>query len=188
MVQTFVIEETEELIYDSDKIQEWKEKCEALGLSEQLALANPDKSPVPFECMNTVSQRVYGTLCPAKLDYKKYGRTPIPIEILSLIALSEKEGYFNAIQIWYDDKSPDPLAVGRIGNEWSGKLYLIGRWGDVLRPFEELKEMAITVYTRVESLKLKANISDLQHKLENINVNTARYFDAQAESYDVIGF
>lgn len=188
MVQTFVIEETEELIYDSDKIQEWKDKCEALGLSEQLALANPDKSPIPFECMNQVSQRVYSTLCPAKVDYKKYGRTPIPIEILSLIALSEKEGYFNGIEIWYDDKSPDPLAVGRIGNEWNGKLYLLGRWGDVLRPFEELKNMAIERYKKSEALSLKSKISDYQYKLDNIETNTERYFNAQAESYDVIGF
>lgn len=189
MVQTFVIEETKELIYDSDKIQEWKEKCEALGLTEQLQLANPDKSPIPFECMNTVSERVYTTLCPAKVNYKKYGRTPIPIEILSLVALSEKEGYFESIEIWYDDKSPDPIAVGRTGlNEWSGKKYLIGRWGDALRPFDELRQMAIQIYKRVESSNLKQKIADMSFKLENIDTNTDRYFNAQVESYDVVGF
>lgn len=48
MVQTFLVEESKELIYDDEKLNEWKQKCEELGLSEQLALANPEKSPIPL--------------------------------------------------------------------------------------------------------------------------------------------
>lgn len=81
MVQSFLVEESKELIYDTDSIEEWKAKCELLGLDNQLALSKPDKSPIPFEFMNTASMRVYETLCPAKEDYKSYRKTAIPLEV-----------------------------------------------------------------------------------------------------------
>jgi len=128
MVQKFIVEEATELIYDSDKIEEWKVKCEELGLTKQIALANGDKSPIPFEYMNTVSERVYETLCPTKQNYREYHKTAIPLEVLSLIALSEKEKYFDKIEIWYDDKTPDPLAVGYVKEgQYSYKKYSIAR-------------------------------------------------------------
>ena len=186
MIQSFLVEETKELIYDSEKIDEWKSKCEELGLSEQLALAEPGKSPVPFEHMNTVGRRVYETICPQKTDYKKYSKTAIPLEVLSLIALSEKEHYFKEIQIWYDDKSPDPLAVGLINKEpWLVDHYLIARWGDVLRPFDELKEKAIKVYKNSSLLNLRRTLAETNEKIANIDNNVALYFDAQIESYSV---
>lgn len=189
MVQKFLVEEATELIYDSDKIEEWKVKCEELGLTQQIALANGEASPIPFECMNTVSERVYETLCPKKENYKQYHKTAIPLEVLSLIALSEKERYFEKIEIWYDDKTPDPLAIGLVKEgSYSYKKYTIARWGDVLKPFEDLKEKAIRVYTTSKTLELRKKISEAQRMLENIDLNTAMYFDAQIQSYDVSGF
>jgi len=189
MVQTFIVEESKELIYDSDKIQEWKDKCLELGLDKQLELANPDKSPVPFECLNMVGFRVYETLCPAKTEYKTYNKTAIPLEVLSLIALSEKEGYFESIEIWYDDKTPDPIAIGRIKNgQWNYNYYTIARWGDVLRPFEELKAKALQVYQNTQRIALNTKLADIKGKIENLNANVEAYFDAQVQNYDVVGF
>lgn len=189
MVQSFIVEESKELIYDSDKIQEWKEKCEELGLSEQLKLAAPEKSPIPFECLNTVSLRVYETLCPMKENYKKYHKTTIPLEVLSLIALSEKENYFESIEIWYDDKTPDPIAVGYVKDgEWSRKQYSIARWGDVLKPFEELKEKAKGVFKSTQVYNLKRKISECTSMLSDIDNNTDLFFNGQVEQYHVAGF
>lgn len=190
MVQAFIVQEAEELIYDSEKIDEWKAKCEELGLSEQLNLAKKDKSPIPFNCMNAVELRVYETLCPAKIDYKKYNRTAIPLEVLSLIALSEKEGYFDEIQIWYDDKSPDPLAIGNIKNSdgWGHKTYSIARWGDVLSDFSQLKSKAIDVYKNTVRISLTRKIVDTKALLQNIDINAEAYFDAQIDHYNVAGF
>jgi len=190
MVQTFIVEESKELIFENDKLQEWKEKCEALGLEKQIALTTKEASPIPFEFMNTVIKRVYETLCPMKVQYKQYGKTPIPLEVLGLIQLSENEGYFEGIEIWYDDKSPDPLAVGikKGAQEWDKNFYLIARWGDVLRPFEEWKKMAIKVYTATNKLSLQKKIQEAKTKLENIELNTQLYFDAQVENWEVSGF
>ncbi len=191
MIQTFMVEESKELIYDNDKLNEWREKCEALGLDKQIALTEKQASPIPFEFMNNVSKRVYETICPAKVRYKEYGKTAIPLEVLGLIQLSENEGYFKEIQIWYDDKSPDPLAVGlkqRGQYEWNNECYLIARWGDVLRPFEELKKTAIKLYTNSQRLSLQKKITEAKHKLESVEVNAQLYFNAEAEAYDVNPF
>lgn len=190
MVQTFLVEEAKELIYDSDKIQEWKNKCNELGLDGQLELASSDKSPVPFEFMNTVTLRVYETLCPQKENYKRYNKTAIPLEVLSLIALSVQENYFTDIQIWFDDKTPDPLAVGLIRNKdgYSNTYYTIARWGDVLRPFDELKEKAISVYRRSAEIKLKSKMADVKSKIDQLESNVMGYFDCTVDDYTVVGF
>lgn len=189
MVQTFLVEETKELIYDSDKINEWKAKCEELGLTKQIALATGDKSPCPFEFMNTVSLRVYENICPAMVNYRDYNKTAIPLEVLSLIALSEKEKYFSKIEIWYDDKSPDPIAVGIIKKaEWDYDRYLIARWGDAIRPFEELKDLAVERFKKSSLLTLRKKISDAEECIKNLELNAELYFNAQAENYNVIGF
>lgn len=191
MVQTFLIEESKELIYDQDKLEEWKKKCEELGLENQIALTQKEKSPIPFEFMNTVTQRVYETLCPTKVGYKQYSKTVIPLEVLGLIHLSINEGYFETIEIWYDDKTPDPLAVGKrkqAGSTYMYDHYTIARWGDVLRPFEELKEKAIDTFTNSSRITLQGKMSDLANKLTNVEINTLRYFDAQVQNYEVSGF
>lgn len=189
MVQKFIVEETKELIYETEKLDEWKELCSGLGLENQLNLAETNKSPVPFEFMNEVSKRVYQTLCPTIVKYREYKKTPIPLEVLGLIKLSEDEHYFDEIQIWYDDKSPDPLVVGIIkSSDYGRDEYLIAKWADVLRPFDELRQMAITRYKSTSILKLKAKISDTQNKLDNVEVNTELYFSAENQAYDVVGF
>lgn len=112
VVETFIIEETAELIYDNEKLDKWNELVAELGLDGQNTIVKKDKSPIPFLDLKTSMINVFKTLCPAQVDVKEYNRTPIPVEILDLIALSTREGYFTKIEIWYDDKSPDPVCVG----------------------------------------------------------------------------
>lgn len=185
MTETFLVEEVKELIYDNEQLEEWKNKCNELGLENQLALAQPDKSPIPFECMNTVQERVYQTICPAAEVYKDYKRTAIPLEVLSLIALAEKENYFDLIQIWYDDKAPDPIAVGIVGSKWSGKKYMLARWGHELKPFAALKEEAIARFKESTGIALRRAIATQTDKLTNLDVNVKAYFDGQIAQYEV---
>src|SRR5690606_40560113 len=185
MVETFLVKEAEELIYDNDKIVEWKEKCQQLGLAKQLELASPDNSPIPSECMNTVRYRIYATLGPRKVLYSDYDRTAIPIEALSLIALSVQENYFSRIEIWYDDKAPDPLVVGRVGSDWSAKWYLIARWGHELLPIEKLKIQAIERMKASTEISLRKTIATATEKLNCIAQNIPAYFDGQVDSYEI---
>jgi len=143
MVESFLVEEVEPLISDQVQLDEWTELVDRLDLDEQKALASGQASPIPFVNMDAMSERIYKTLCPAKVEYKVYGKTAIPIRVLSLIALAEKEKYFKYIEIWYDDKSPDPIVVGYKDGQYSSEKHMIARWGDVLRSQKELTEMAL---------------------------------------------
>jgi hypothetical protein len=115
VVETFIIEETQELIYDNEKLDQWNGLVSSLGLKGQAKICAPQKSPIPFLPMKDSMARVLETLCPRKVAIEDYDKTPIPVEILSLVSLSVKESYFNKIEIWYDDKDPDPACVGVAG-------------------------------------------------------------------------
>ena len=117
VVELFVIEETAELIYDNEKLEKWNQHVEALGLIGQKKIVKPEKSPIPFMHMNVPMVAMFETLCPRKVAIEEYNVTPIPVEILDVVALSKGEKYFERIEIWYDDKTPDPVCVG-INCEW----------------------------------------------------------------------
>jgi hypothetical protein len=112
VVETYIIEETAELIYDNEKLDKWNDLVSELGLSGQTKIVQKEKSPIPFMHMKPALQAVFECLCPRKVNVEAYDITPIPVEILELVALSNREGYFEKIQIWYDDKNPDPACVG----------------------------------------------------------------------------
>ena len=114
-VQTYIIEETQELIYDNDQLKKWNELISDLGLKGQTTIVKEKKSPIPFLCMNQVQKGIFKCLCPAGVKVCEYNLTPIPVEILDLIALSKKENYFQEIEIWYDEKQKDPACIGITG-------------------------------------------------------------------------
>lgn len=112
VVETYILDETECLIYDNEKLDDWNKFVSNLGLTGQENLRQEGKSPMPFMPMNDNITKVFNTLCPVKVDIKKYDKSPIPVEVLSLVQLCINEGYFGQIQIWYDDKEKDPICVG----------------------------------------------------------------------------
>lgn len=209
VVETFVIEETAELIYDNEKLDKWNELVNKLELKGQKSVVKPEKSPVPYMFMNSNLRNIASTLCPRQVDYKDYDATPIPLEILEHISLSVNEEYFTKIEIWYDDKSKDPFAIGvretyklvdvndrwkdhndkttfttesaakayveamgliaDIRNTWDAKYYLIGKWADVKRSFEELKNLAIARYKSELKEDVDRRVKEAKRDLEDID-------------------
>jgi len=121
VVETFVIEETASLIYDNEQLDNWNLMVEELGLKGQTAIQTKEKSPIPFMHLKQSLQNVFECLCPRKVKIEDYNITPIPVEILELVMLSKRENYFSEIQIWYDDKSPDPACIG-VTKKWSNGI------------------------------------------------------------------
>lgn len=112
MVELFFEKELADISFDVEKLDEWKELAATLGMESQLALSKGDKSPIPYPYMNENMFRVYNTLCPSHKGFKEYNNTTIPLEVMKQIAFSVKENHFNYIEIWANDKEPDPLVVG----------------------------------------------------------------------------
>lgn len=156
VVETYIIEETQELIYDNTKLDQWNKLVGELGLTGQTKIQAKDKSPIPFLHMKRTLVVVFETLCPRKVDIKAYDKTPIPVEILDLAALSVKEKYFNKIEIWYDDKTPDPACVG-----------ILGKWIVYRKNYSHIGEFA----TEAEALALKNDPEYHNHYFEE----TAKY-------------
>lgn len=141
--------ELEELVVDSEKRDEWVEKITSLGLEGQLKLTkNSEKGSVsPYTFMNEQMKLVFSTLCPTKAETAKYDKSAIPLDVLSHIALCKQEKYFSKLEIWYDNKSPDPVLVGHLSDKYNTAIHLIARWGDEIIPYEQLVEKAIRRYT-----------------------------------------
>jgi hypothetical protein len=186
VVETYIIEETQELIYDSERIEKYQQLCDELGLTGQATIQVKDKSPIPYLFMNTSLVNVFTTLCPMKVDISKYNKTPIPVEILELVALSKRENHFDEFQIWYNDADPDPVCVGVRKNSafdrsyptWDRGLdkWLIGRWADVKASLATLTEKARIIYCTTQKLVYEKNIRDAQRSIEDIqNEANARF-------------
>jgi hypothetical protein len=118
VVETFLVEETVELIYDNEKLDKWNNLVGELGLTGQTKISQKDKSPIPFMHMKTGVVNIFDVLCPRHVRVNNFDITPIPVEILDLVALSKREGYFHEIEIWYDEKQPDPACVGVVYTNW----------------------------------------------------------------------
>ena len=119
VVETFLTEETVDLIYDNEQLEKWNKHVEELGLTGQTQIVKKDKSPIPFMHLKNSHKNICSTLCPVKVRVQNYNITPIPVEILDLIALAQKENYFSKIEVWYDDKNPDPFVIGVKGKWYS---------------------------------------------------------------------
>jgi len=111
VVETYLVEETVELIYDGEQLDRYNQLVAELGITT-VGVQAKDRSPIPFLHMKDTLVNTFETLCPAKRDLKDFDISPIPVEILELVALSKREKYFSKIQVWYDDKNPDPVVVG----------------------------------------------------------------------------
>ena len=123
IVQSFMVNETKELVLDGDKLAEWNELVAELGLFGQVETTNGDKSPIPFVFMKQNLKNVMEQLCPRKVEVTDFKISPIPLDILKLVKLAKDEKYFSSIEVWYDDKSPDPFVVGNVGHWYEMDWY-----------------------------------------------------------------
>jgi hypothetical protein len=111
-IQSFRNAELDNVILEIGDQDEWKQLAAEMGLNKQMEFVQAAKSPLPYPYMNQSMQNIFGTLCPTKIDFKEYSKTPMPLEVMRELAFCKSENYFNDIKIWYDDKTPDPIAVG----------------------------------------------------------------------------
>jgi hypothetical protein len=192
-VETYIIEETQELIYDNEKLDQWNKLVSELGLAGQTTVVKAEKSPIPFLWMNKALVKVFEELCPRKTKLEEYSKTPIPVEALSLVSLSKKEGYFDKIEVWYNDESPDPAIVGYKYTQGSGEWernwyadkYLLARWSDVKASLVELTDRAKKLFALRRTNELKDSIKRQQRELEDLEIEANKLFGFAGENKGV---
>ena len=91
MVKSYFNEELENVVFDSDTQEEWSKLASNLGLESQLSFIKKADSPMPYPFMNKSLVHIFETLCPAKVDYTEYNKTPIPIEVLRELSFCVNE-------------------------------------------------------------------------------------------------
>ena len=180
-VETFVIEEVESLIYDNEKLDKWNSIVDNLELQGQRNIVKPDKSPIPFLNMNADLINVFNTLCPRSIDIKSFSVTPIPVEILDLVALAVSEKYFNNIEVWWDDKTPDPVVIGMTGH-WEERMWYEDSNKSLKDRFQS-KEEAISAGAKHPSFSetgkyLIGKWGDVKHSFETLKEMARKRFIA----------
>lgn len=221
MTEIYFNQELSDITFEIDKLDEWKKICNELGMEQQLGLTKGKVTPIPYPYMNEVMIRVYRTLCPNSWNYKEFKTVPIPLEVLKQISFSVKEKHFHRIELWADDKNPDPVVVGYHGTwreypydnksneKLKGKIfsskqevldaggnspefqeegkYLIARFGDELKPFDKLKELAIKRFIEENAGEMQKEIALLTQKFNTLKENAVSYFNDNMTRYDAIG-
>lgn len=195
-VETFIVEETSNLIHDNNALESWNQSVEALGLEGQKTVIKKDKSPIPFLWMNSALIATFETLCPTKEAVEKYDKSPIPVEILDLLKLSKNEGYFNEVEIWYNEVDKDPVCIGyhfgkasnRQSDYWKktyAEKYLIGRWADVKASLDTLTKKAMQLFIVNTKRQLTIDIRRKQRELEDVEVTAHAKFGGAMPTTDL---
>ncbi len=193
-------------VMDTDKTQEWNRLNQILGIEKV-----DQSTPIPFLLLNNRMQTMFKILCPQVLELSKYTREPIPLDVLQVAAFCKTEGFFSIMQVWYDDKSPDPLLIGikkemyvksffygvsdvppaeyhgkplstvpvsvvlpeRSTEERETGSYLIARWGDEDKSFQELRDQAAKRYAYLTRLECEQKIREYQRQIDDLDSKIA---------------
>lgn len=121
---------------------------EKLGLEGQKQAINPDRPTerMPYRRMTEEERFVYEQLCPEQTSVERYSAGPIPLRVLQVIAHAREGAYFNQLEVWCPRTAAldDPVLVGvQKDGQFGGRaLFLLARWGAVLKPLEELRVIA----------------------------------------------
>lgn len=196
------------IILDDSKEKDVFATIDELGLKGQKNLIKSQGNKViPYPKMNITEERVWKEYCPQSDSLEDYSATQIPYEILTniqivkqkkwfdvdkLVGTEEKEGSKKIkghIEIWSEAREDiDPLVVGVITTSqryswgWSSgneEYYLIARWGISLRPFEEIRENAISRWVENRKTKLAADIRKAKLAYENVKDDANKHFNGE---------
>lgn len=127
----------------------------------------------PYREMTAEEQRVYGYLFAKEMPIEKYDRGPIPLRVLQVAALAQREGWFDRLEVWCPESAQDkdPLLVG-VSGPHGGTKHILARWGDALAPFDELVALARKRWVE----EARANLTE---KLATVESAATQYFNGR---------
>lgn len=203
-VTSYLRPEMAEIADDEESQKRWEHMVQELGLKGQVS----DKSTkaIPFLAMNTTLKKAIATLCPSECNVDAYGYDAIPLEALELIEKARNSQRFARIVVAWDEKTPDPVAMGITGKwravnrNWNligeydtedeaksqanvynvsfteAGRFMIARWGAEFRALSQLIEDAKDRFIREKTNEARKQIADWQHKLATVDLEAAEAF------------
>lgn len=180
---------------------------EALALVESLGLAGQQRllavAPAgdtdttvtrnPWREITNEERAVYRAVMPQTTRLEDYAVGPIPLEVLRIVPSARE--LFDRLEVWHPAvQSDDPVLVGIMKdvppNEWRTRTFLLARWGDVLVPFDALREKARVAIKSAMALNVRQGmhaIRALEETLDEAIEAHLRGFN-QGGVYVSIGF
>lgn len=157
---------TKEVHLDNDNEDARSKLCTSLGLKIQSELTDNINVEAYYNRLSRENLFIWKDFLPKTYsanegDWEKYSFDTIPFSVLEEISFAKSLRVFTDYQIWTPEANiVDPLIVGVIGsaptNNWMSEMntyFLISRWGESLKAFNEIRENAV--------FKLKRNSSRL---------------------------
>ena len=111
-VEIYQNQELNDITFDKESLDEWRQLASEMGMQNQLDFVRKASSPIPYPNINSSMRTIFKTLCPSFAEMEKYTKSPLPLEVMRQIAFSVRDKHFQKIEIWWDDKKIDPVAVG----------------------------------------------------------------------------
>ena len=159
VAETFLLNDSLELIYENALSGKWRQIIEKLNLRGQLTslLETPDRRKAVLE---------------------EYNLSPVSVEVPERAALSHQEGYFDKMQIPYDGQTEHFVCVDSCcAGEHNGPAatipnmnrFLIDRCREVKSDFEQLKQKACRLCREHRVTERERPIRAAQRELVDID-------------------
>lgn len=156
----------DEFDYAKEMNRERAELCQRSGLKAQAKLSERsflDISEI-YHRVSFYESQIWAQFLPTIYgknagQWQNYFYDVIPKNVLEEIAFAESLQIFDNFEIWTpENKFKDPVVAGVVYDEIAGgrltTYYLIARWGESLKPFEEIEEAVnrsnISNYTKAD--------------------------------------
>ena len=141
---------------------------EKIGATKQANFYQEGKSVVPYRFMSPTEMAVYHIMLPHRDEIDKFEAGPIPLRVLQVAAHAKEVLEEGVLVVWHQGVGKDdPLLTLRVGSSYSGKYYLLARWGDVLEEFSVLMEHA----AKRQIVSIKAKLAGIRREVESWEIN-----------------
>jgi hypothetical protein len=202
-VETYIMPETEELVTSPEALSEWQEQVDKLGLVGQKAITKKQQTPIVFMPVNRRLLEAIKVLCPSSCELKEYRHDAIPLPALEAAKMAIEKGFFQKIEVRWDDATPDPIMLGMNGLWYTSANYskhfstkaeceaqangaivhflerehfLIARWGAEAKALSQLILDAKERFISEAKRRLTQAIRTAQRELDDVELTAQERF------------
>jgi len=132
---------------------------------------------IPFPKLNRQEVAVWTEYCPTKNILKEYENI-LPLEVIKLASICIDKKWFSKVEVWSEAREDiDPVLVGFVGEGYNATIHLLARWGASLRPFEEIRKIAMERWKERRLMNIQKKLKSLKEHEAKIDEDTFQHFN-----------